>query len=229
MPYNTSLGEMAMAVQGVIDQVTVPEGVTMSIGGDFEDQQEMFGNIIALALLIILLVYVVMASQFESFSKPAIILLAIPFAITGVILALWATGTTLDMIAALGVVMLIGIVVKNGIVLVDYINLMRDRGHELSEAIALSGRSRLRPVMMTAMTTVLGMLPMALSRGEGSEMWHPLGIVVIGGLLVSTFVTLIVVPVFYAVLSKDSDRNKKERNRRNFIFMQLSPDAKEEE
>ena len=229
MPYNTSLGEMAMAVQGVIDQVTVPEGITMSIGGDFEDQQEMFGNIIALALLIILLVYVVMASQFESFSKPAIILLAIPFAITGVILALWATGTTLDMIAALGVVMLIGIVVKNGIVLVDYINLMRDRGHELSEAIALSGRSRLRPVMMTAMTTVLGMLPMALSRGEGSEMWHPLGIVVIGGLLVSTFVTLIVVPVFYAVLSKDSDRNKKERNRRNFIFMQLSPDAKEEE
>ncbi len=228
MPFNTSLGQMAMDVQNVINQINVPEGITMSIGGDFEDQQEMFGNMIALALLIILLVYVVMASQFESFSKPAIILLAIPFAITGVILALWITGTTLDMIAALGVVMLIGIVVKNGIVLVDYINLMRDRGHELSEAIALSGRSRLRPVLMTAMTTVLGMLPMALSRGEGSEMWHPLGIVVIGGLLVSTFVTLIVVPVFYAVLSKNSDRNKQERNRRNFIFMQLSPDDKED-
>ena len=228
MPFNTSLGQMAMDVQNVINQINVPEGITMSIGGDFEDQQEMFGNMIALALLIILLVYVVMASQFESFSKPAIILLAIPFAITGVILALWITGTTLDMIAALGVVMLIGIVVKNGIVLVDYINLMRDRGHELSEAIALSGRSRLRPVLMTALTTVLGMLPMALSRGEGSEMWHPLGIVVIGGLLVSTFVTLIVVPVFYAVLSKDSDRNKQERNRRNFIFMQFSPDDKED-
>ena len=228
MPYDTSLGELVMKVQGVISGVNVPEGITMAIGGDFEDQQEMFGNIIALALLIILLVYVVMASQFESFSKPAIILLAIPFAITGVILALWITGTSLDMIAALGVVMLIGIVVKNGIVLVDYINLMRDRGYELSEAIALSGRSRLRPVMMTALTTILGMLPMALSRGEGSEMWHPLGIVVIGGLLVSTFVTLIVVPVFYAVLSKNSDRNKQERNRRNFIFMQLSPDDKEE-
>ena len=228
MPYDTSLGELVMKVQGVISSVNVPEGITMAIGGDFEDQQEMFGNIIALALLIILLVYVVMASQFESFSKPAIILLAIPFAITGVILALWITGTSLDMIAALGVVMLIGIVVKNGIVLVDYINLMRDRGYELSEAIALSGRSRLRPVMMTALTTILGMLPMALSRGEGSEMWHPLGIVVIGGLLVSTFVTLIVVPVFYAVLSKNSDRNKQERNRRNFIFMQLSPDDKEE-
>jgi len=229
MPFNTSLGELSMQVQSVINQVPVPEGITMAIGGDFEDQQEMFGNIIALALLIIMLVYVVMASQFESFSKPAIILLAIPFAITGVILALWITGTTLDMIAALGIVMLLGIVVKNGIVLVDYINLMRDRGHELSDAIALSGRSRLRPVMMTAMTTILGMLPMALSRGEGSEMWHPLGIVVIGGLLVSTFVTLIVVPVFYAVLSKNSDRNKQERNRRNFIFMQLSPDPKEEE
>ena len=229
MPYDTSLGELAMQVQGVIDQVNVPEGITMDIGGDVEDQKEMFGNIIALALLIILLVYVVMASQFESFAKPAIILLAIPFAITGVILALWITGTSLDMIAALGVVMLIGIVVKNGIVLVDYINLMRDRGYELNEAIALSGRSRLRPVMMTALTTILGMLPMALSRGEGSEMWHPLGIVVIGGLLISTFVTLIVVPVFYAVLSKNSDRNKQERNRRNFIFMQLSPDAKEEE
>ena len=229
MPFNSSLGQVAQQVQGIISQVTVPEGITMAIGGDLEDQQEMFGNIIALALLIILLVYVVMASQFESFSKPAIILLAIPFAITGVILALWITGTTLDMIAALGVVMLIGIVVKNGIVLVDYINLMRDRGYELSEAIALSGRSRLRPVMMTALTTILGMLPMALSRGEGSEMWHPLGIVVIGGLLVSTFVTLIVVPVFYAVLSKNSDRNKQERNRRNFIFMQLSPDDKEEE
>ena len=228
LPYGTSLGELVPQVQAAISQVNVPEGITMSIGGDFEDQQEMFGNIIALALLIILLVYVVMASQFESFSKPAIILLAIPFAITGVILALWITGTSLDMIAALGVVMLIGIVVKNGIVLVDYINLMRDRGYELSEAIALSGRSRLRPVLMTAMTTILGMLPMALSRGEGSEMWHPLGIVVIGGLLVSTFVTLIVVPVFYAVLSKNSDRNKQERNRRNFIFMQLSPDDKEE-
>ena len=178
--------------------------------------------------LIILLVYVVMASQFESFSKPAIILLSIPFAITGVILALWITGTTLDMIAALGMVMLIGIVVKNGIVLVDYINLMRDRGYELNEAIALSGHSRLRPVLMTALTTILGMLPMALSQGEGSEMWHPLGIVVIGGLLVSTFITLIVVPTFYAILSKHSERNKIEKNRKHFIFMQLSAEDKKE-
>lgn len=227
-PYNTSLGELAGQVQEVIAGVSLPGDVTLSIGGDFEDQQESFGDMISLALLIILLVYVVMASQFESFSKPAIILLSIPFAITGVILALWITGTTLDMIAALGMVMLIGIVVKNGIVLVDYINLMRDRGYELNEAIALSGHSRLRPVLMTALTTILGMLPMALSQGEGSEMWHPLGIVVIGGLLVSTFITLIVVPTFYAILSKHSERNKIEKNRKHFIFMQLSAEDKKE-
>ena len=140
-------------------------------------------------------------------------MMSVPFAITGVILALWLTGTSLDMIGALGCVMLVGIVVKNGIVLVDYINLMRDRGYELKEAIALSGASRLRPVLMTAVTTLLGMLPMALSNGEGSEMWQPLGIVVIGGLLVSTLVTLIVVPVLYAIMSRHGERNKEERNR----------------
>jgi len=171
----------------------------------------------------------VMASQFESLSKPAIIMLAVPFALSGVVLALWLTGTTLDMIGALGVVMLVGIVVKNGIVLVDYINLMRDRGHDLKEAIALSGASRLRPVLMTAFTTLLGMLPMALSKGEGSEMWHPLGIVVIGGLLVSTFITLIIVPVAYALVSRGNERDKETKRRKEFIFMQLSVDDEPKE
>lgn len=131
------------------------------------------------------------------------------------------------MIGALGLVMLVGIVVKNGIVLVDYINLMRDRGYELSEAIALSGASRLRPVLMTAFTTVLGMVPMALSQGEGSEMWQPLGIVVIGGLLVSTIVTLIIVPIFYAIMSRHGERDKEAQNRKAFIFMQLAADDAE--
>ena len=169
-----------------------------------------------------------MASQFESLGKPAVILLAIPFALSGVVLALWVTGTSLDMIGALGVVMLIGIVVKNGIVLVDYTNLMRDRGYQLNDAIALSGASRLRPVLMTAFTTLLGMLPMALSQGEGSEMWHPLGIVVIGGLLVSTFITLIIVPVVYGLISRHGERDKEEKRRKEFIFMQLNPDQEEE-
>ena len=169
-------------------------------------------------LLIIILVYIVMASQFESFAKPFIIMMSVPFAITGVILALLVTGYSLDIIGALGIVLLVGIVVKNGIVLVDYINLMRDRGNELNEAIALSGQSRLRPVLMTAITTILGMIPMTLSTSEGSETWVPLGIVVIGGLLVSTLVTLIVVPTLYAVMSRKGERNKQDKLRKSFTF-----------
>ena len=151
------------------------------------------------------------------------IMTAVPFALSGVVLALWITGTTLDMIGSLGFIMLVGIATKNAIVLVDYTNLMRDRGYELNEAIALSGASRLRPVLMTAITTFLGMLPMALSQGEGAEMWKPMGIVVIGGLLVATVVTLVVVPVFYALLSRHGERDKDRKTRSQFIFMQLSP------
>ena len=228
-PYQISLGELAGQIQTLIDNTSTPSGITVAIAGDYEDQQETFGDMIILMLLIMMLVYIVMASQFESVSKPAIIMLSVPFALSGIILALWATGTTLDMIGALGSIMLIGIAVKNGIVLVDYINLMRDRGYELNEAIALSGASRLRPVLMTAMTTLLGMLPMALSRGEGSEMWHPLGIVVIGGLLVSTVVTLIIVPVVYALISRHGDRDKEEKQRKEYIFMQISTDEESSE
>ncbi len=227
-PYNTSLGELAAQIQNLIDNTSTPSGITVTLAGDYEDQQEMFGDMLLLILLVLLLVYIVMASQFESLSKPAIIMLSVPFALSGVIVALWLTGTTLDMIGALGIIMLVGIAVKNGIVLVDYINLMRDRGYELNEAIALSGASRLRPVLMTAFTTLLGMLPMALSQGEGSEMWHPLGIVVIGGLFVSTVVTLIIVPVVYAVLSRHGERDKEEKQRKEYIFMQINPDAESE-
>ena len=226
-PFGTSLGQLAAEVQALLDRTAIPSGVSVVIAGDYEEQQKTFGDIVLLGLLILLLVYIVIASQFESVAKPAIILLSVPFAISGVVLALWITGTTLDMIGALGLVMLIGIAVKNGIVLVDYINLMRDRGYALNEAIAMSGASRLRPVLMTAFTTLLGMLPMALSSGEGSEMWRPLGIVVIGGLLVSTFVTLIVVPVVYGVLSRHGERNKEEKQRKEYVFMQIDPDKTE--
>lgn len=221
-PYNISLGELAAQINSAMADVRTPAGITYRLAGSYEDQQESFADMGTLALLIILLVFIVMASQFESLSKPTIIMMSVPFAISGVILALWITGTSLDMIGALGCIMLVGIVVKNGIVLVDYINLMRDRGYPLYEAIALSGKSRLRPVLMTAFTTLLGMLPMALSQGEGAEMWHPLGIVVIGGLLVSTLVTLIIVPVVYGIMSRHGERNKEEKHRKNFIFMQLS-------
>ena len=226
-PYEVSLGELAAQIDAALADVHAPAGIVYRLGGSYEDQQESFGDMGMLALLIILLVYIVMASQFESLSKPAIIMMSVPFAISGVVLALWITSTSLDMIGALGCIMLVGIVVKNGIVLVDYINLMRDRGYELNEAIALSGASRLRPVLMTAFTTLLGMLPMALSNGEGAEMWQPLGIVVIGGLLVSTVVTLVIVPVVYGIMSRHGERDKEEQNRKNFIFMQISTSAQE--
>ena len=220
-PEGVSLGELATSIQAVIDQTDIPVGVNVNVGGTYEDQQETFADMGMLLALIVLLVYIVMASQFEDFMKPLIIMSAAVMAIPGVIWALFITGVSLDMIGALGVILLIGIVVKNGIVLVDYINLMRERGYELNEAIALSGQSRLRPVLMTAFTTILGMVPMALSQSEGSEMWQPLGIVVIGGLLVSTIVTLVIVPILYAITSRHGDRNKEAENRKNFIFMQI--------
>lgn len=221
-PQGVSLGELAASIQAVVDQTNIPAGIVVNLGGTYEDQQETFADMGMLLVMIILLVYIVMASQFENLGKPMIIMTSAIFALPGVILALFITGVSLDMIGALGVILLVGIVVKNGIVLVDYINLMRDRGYELNEAIALSGQSRLRPVLMTAFTTVLGMVPMAISQAEGSEMWQPMGIVVIGGLFVSTIVTLIIVPVLYALISRHGERDKEAKNRANFIFLQLN-------
>ena len=221
-PYNTSLGELAGQIEAnVLPQLDLPAGYSTHLAGNYEDQQETFGDMILLGLLIILLVYITMASQFESLRMPFIIMLTIFPAFTGVIMALWLTGRSLDMIGALGIVLLVGIVVKNGIVLVDYINLMRERGHELNEAITMSGRSRIRPILMTAFTTILGMVPMAVSNGEGAEMWQPLGIVVIGGLTVSTFLTLYLVPVLYGAMSRHGDRDKQEALRKKFIFMDI--------
>ena len=221
MPYNTSLGEMAQRVQAELDKMEVPQGIQVALAGNYEDQQETTADMGLLALIIMMLVYIVMASQFESFSKPFIIMFSIPFALSGVILALLVTGENLDMVGMLGIILLIGIVVKNGIVLVDYINLMRERDMPLGEAIAVSGQSRLRPVLMTAFTTILGMIPMAVSKAEGSELWTTMGIVVIGGLLVSTLVTLIVVPVLYGVFNRRGDIEKKEKERKKFVFMNI--------
>ena len=221
-PYEVSLGELAQMIEAeVVPQLDIPVGYSTHIGGTFETQQDTFRDMILLAALIILLVYIVMASQFESLRMPAIIMFSVPFALSGVIIALWLTHRSLDMIGALGLVLLVGIVVKNGIVLVDYINLMRERGYELNQAIQMSGRSRIRPVLMTAFTTILGMVPMAVSQGEGAEMWQPLGIVVIGGLTISTFLTLYIVPVLYGVMSRHGDREKVEQLRKKFIFMQI--------
>ncbi len=181
----------------------------MYIGVCFEST-ESFGSLRSMLLLLsLMLVYIVMAAQFESFKMPFIIMLAIPFASTGVILALLLTNTTLSIVAALGAVMLVGIVTKNGIVLIDFINLMRERGIRLYDAIAMACRSRLRPVLMTSLTTILGMVPMAISVGEGSETWRPMGIAVIGGMVFSTIITMIIVPAVYA-MDKSGSRDKEE-------------------
>ncbi len=218
-PIGISLGELATNIKAELKNMEIPQDVLINVGGAYEDQMEGFKDILLLLVLSLILVFIVMASQFESFAMPFVIMFSIPFAFTGVILALFITHTTLSLIAALGAVLLIGIVVKNGIVLVDFINLMRDRGYDLYEAIAISGHSRLRPVLMTAMTTIMGMLPLALSTGEGSEIWTPMGITVIGGLVFSTIVTMIIVPVMYAIFARRGERDKKQSVRRRFVFM----------
>jgi HAE1 family hydrophobic/amphiphilic exporter-1 len=207
-PYKRSLTELQIEVQKAIKETNVPSDVMVLISGAIKEQMESFMDIAFLILVSLVLVYLVMASQFESLKMPFIIMFSIPFAFSGVAIALYITNTTLSVISAIGAVMLIGIVVKNAIVLVDFINLMRDRGNELYEAIAISGRSRLRPVLMTSATTILGMLPLAMSSGSGSELWSPMGVAVIGGLIFSTFVTLVIVPVVYAIFAKRGERNK---------------------
>ncbi len=218
-PVGVPLGTLASEIKAEVAKIDFPQEIMVNVGGAYEDQMESFQDLGLLLLISLILVFLVMASQFESFAMPFVIMFSIPFAFTGVILALFITHTTLSVIAGLGAVLLVGIVVKNGIVLVDYINLMRDRGYDLTEAIAISGHSRLRPVLMTAFTTILGMLPLAMSTGEGSELWSPMGITVIGGLVFSTIVTLIIVPVMYAIFARKGERDKKAEVRRRFVFM----------
>lgn len=191
------LGSVVAEGNAIIDKMDLPGGISIQIAGSYEDQQDSFGDLGTLAVLIIILVFIVMAAQFESLTYPFIIMFSIPFAFSGVLMALFGTGTTLNVMSLLGGIMLIGIVVKNGIVLIDYITLCRERGMAVIHSVVTAGRSRLRPVLMTTLTTILGMVPMAIGGGEGSEMWRPLGVSVIGGLTVSTVLTLILVPVLY--------------------------------
>ena len=208
-PYKVPLNVLAEHIQGKINKMDIPPEVYIQMGGAVEDLNESMMDLALLLVLSLILTFLVMASQFESMKMPFIIMFSIPFAFSGVILAHVVTGITMSVISMVGGVMLVGIVVKNAIVLVDYINLMRDRGLELKEAIVVSGESRLRPVLMTSLTTILGMLPLALSRGSGSEIWSPMGIAVIGGLVFSTLVTLILVPVIYMMMVRRSDSRKK--------------------
>ena len=208
-PYQVPLNVMAEQIQGKINNIDMPSEVYIEMGGAVEDLTESMMDLTLLLALSLVLTFLVMASQFESLKMPFIIMFSIPFAFSGVILAHLVTGITMSVISMVGGVMLIGIVVKNAIVLVDYINLMRERGYNLHDAIVLSGRSRLRPVLMTTFTTMLGMLPLAMSTGEGSEIWSPMGISVIGGLIFSAVVTMILVPVIYQLFLRKQERKKK--------------------
>ena len=200
--------------QPEIDKLDLPVGVTINLSGSYEDQQDSFRDLLTLAVLIIILVYIVMASQFESFTYPGIIMTSIMFAFSGIVLILWITGTNLNIMSMIGAIMLIGIVVKNGIVLIDYITLNRERGMSIRRAVIDGGHSRLRPVLMTSLTTILGMVPMAVGQGEGAEMWRPMGIAVIGGLTVSTILTLLFVPTLYTIFAHTGIRRQRKKLRK---------------
>ena len=195
------MSQVVIAAEAAIDAMDLPQGISIELAGSFEDQQESFTDLLTLAVLIIVLVYIVMAAQFESYTYPAIIMTSLLFAFSGVFMILWITGHTLNVMSMIGAIMLIGIVVKNGIVLIDYISLNRERGMSIRRATIDGGRSRLRPVVMTTLTTILGMVPMACGSGQGSEMWRPMGVAVIGGLTFSTILTLLFVPTLYCVFA----------------------------
>jgi len=188
-------------------------GIQVEMGGSIEDQAEAFGDLSMLIVIVILLVYIVMASQFESLTYPFIILLSIPFAFIGSLLILAISVQPLGIMGLIGLVMLVGMVVKNGIVLVDYINLNRERGMSIITAVVDGGKSRLRPVLMTTFTTILGMIPLAIGTGQGSEMWQTLGISIIGGMTFSTVVTLVLIPVLYAIFGGNGVKRQRKKHR----------------
>ena len=231
MGAGVALGDAVAEVNAMLADYDVPTGLTLELGGSIEDQGDAFSDIALLLVLIIVLVYIVMATQFESLVYPFIIMFTIPFAMSGVFIALWLTNTPLSLIALIGAIMLVGIVTKNGIVMVDYMNLLVERGSSVSDAVITGGKSRLRPVLMTSLTTVLGMLPMSMGLGEGSETWQPMGIAVVGGLLMSTLITLFIVPSLYAMLEGRMERRAlrkeaQDKHDEEFIRQQLAKQNK---
>ena len=197
-----SLGEVAADIKNTLKEIDLPAGMRTDVTGDVEDLEETFMQMTFLILLGVVLVYMIMTGQYEAFLDPFVIMFSVPFALTGAIAALLLTGTYLSLQGLLGIVMLVGTVVNNAIVLVDYVNLLRARGYTMRDALIEGGERRLRPILMTTLTTILGMLPMALSRGEGAEIWRPLAVSVIGGLSFSTLVTLVLIPVVYSIVEE---------------------------
>ena len=196
-----ALSDIALIAKECESRLDLPDELSVDYTGSYEEQQESFGDLGLLMVLVIILVYIVLASQFESFSDPFIIMLSLPFALSGVIFGLLLTDTSLSIMTFIGIIMLVGIVVKNGIVLIDYTILNRERGMSILAATVDAGRSRLRPVLMTSLTTIFGMVPMAIGTGEGSELWRPMGVSVAWGLSFSTLITLLLIPTLYCVFA----------------------------
>ena len=212
MAQGKSLSEGVETVTSLLNENPLPQGLSWQIGGDYENQQDMFRDMLFLVVLIIILVYMVMASQFESFMGPFVIMFSIPFALVGVALGNLAADMAIGVMSLIGIIILLGIVVKNGIVLIDYTILLQERGYSVRESSVMAAKSRLRPILMTTLTTVLGMLPMALGRGEGSEMWRGLGTTVAWGLSISTLITLVLIPVLYCGFTEFRARRKAKKN-----------------
>ena len=209
------MSQVVAQAEIAIDRMEIPVGINIQLAGSFEDQQDSFKDLLMLAVLIVILVYIVMAAQFESYTYPGIIMTSLMFAFSGVFIILYLTGHTLNVMSMIGAIMLIGIVVKNGIVLIDYITLNRERGLSIRQAVILGGKSRLRPVVMTTLTTILGMVPMALGTGQGSEMWRPMGVAVIGGLTLSTILTLLFVPALYCIFAYIGVKRTRSKHRKS--------------
>ncbi len=206
--YDIDLSSAVSKIDGIIKSMAIPSDFQVAIGGSAEDQRESFFYLTLALIAAILLVYMIMASQFESLIDPLIIMFTFPLSVIGVFVALFITGTTLSVMALVGLVMLAGIVVNNGIVLVDYINQLRRQGIPLYEAVEKGGRVRLRPVLMTALTTILGMIPLAFELASGSENWAPLARAVIGGLTTSTILTLFIIPIVYIIFERMGNKLK---------------------
>lgn len=207
--FNRDLGSIAKDIKSVMDSVDIPEGYFYDIGGSYEDMQTSFKELSKAFIVGIFLIYMIMAAQFESLSQPLIIMFTLPLAYVGVILGLGITGKTLSVPAGMGLIMLMGIVVNNAIVMIDYINQLRQKGMKKNDAIIEGASVRLRPILITSATTICGMLPMAVSTGEGSEMRSPMAVAVAFGLLFAMVLTLFVIPATYSVIDNISRRVRK--------------------
>ena len=213
--WRQSSGDVQRLVEQIIrENVVLGDDVRLTYGGSYESLQEGLNQFAVIIIMAIILVFAVMASQFESFLDPFIVLFTIPLSVIGIVVVYFLTGSPLNMITAVGALVLVGIVVNNGIVLVDYTNLLRKRGYSLEQACVEAARSRLRPILMTTLTTVLGLLPMAFFPGEGSEMTQPIGQSVLGGLSFSTAMTLFLMPVMYYIFNRIREKRAEKRLRK---------------